>query len=119
VLNRPLLARYFKVFRGLGLGEKLIRRWAWWFNSTTKVTFVVNVVAAPVPALDLCNDLVRQSGAHCVIHGGTLNLTVSETKWLTASQFLAQEASVDRSATDRPPLVQDGDPASWQRFGLK
>jgi hypothetical protein len=119
VLNRPLLTRYLKLFRGLGLGEKQIRRWAWWFTSTAKVTFVANVASTPVPLPDLCNDLVRQSGAHCVIHGGTLNLPVAKTKWLTASEFLAQGLSVDRSATDRPPVADGRDPATQESFGLK
>jgi hypothetical protein len=112
VLNRPLLARYLKVLRGMGLGEQQVRRWAWWFNSTAKVTFVAHGTPAPVPLPDLCNDLARQSGAHCVIHGGTLHLPGSEIRWLTPSQFLGQGPSDDGSAADRTIVAHGRDPAT-------
>jgi hypothetical protein len=88
-LNRSLLLRYMKLLRQLGLDDRLLKRWAWWFNSTTRTAFLeeTQVTTAPLTVPDLCTAVARQSQAVCVIHGASIVPPVSEIAWFTATAF--------------------------------
>jgi hypothetical protein len=88
-LNRSLLLRYMKLFRQLGLDDRLLKRWAWWFNATPRTAFLedTQVTTAPLTVPNLCTEVARQSQAVCVIHGASIVPPVSEIAWFTAAVF--------------------------------
>jgi hypothetical protein len=88
VLNRSLLLRYIKLLRQLGLDDRLLKRWAWWFNSNMRTVFLDDPqVIGPVAVPELCASLARQSQAVCVIHGASIAPPPGDVEWLTAGAF--------------------------------
>jgi hypothetical protein len=88
VLNRTLLLRYMKLLRQLGLDDRLLKRWAWWFNSNTRTTFLDDADSpATITVPELCADLARQSQAVCIIHGASIVPPPSDIHWLIAAAF--------------------------------
>jgi hypothetical protein len=95
VVNRPLLIRYIKVLRGLGLSDELARRWGWWFTCPDKVTYQ-DVENDPSRSLaDTYFDLAQAAGAKTVICRQAQNISAMDStpsaggiSWLSASIFL-------------------------------
>jgi hypothetical protein len=87
-LNRSLLLCYMRLLRQLGLDDRLLKRWAWWFNSTTQTAFLEDTqLTAPVTVPALCTDVARRSQALCVIHGASVAPPPCDVPWLTAAAF--------------------------------
>lgn len=89
VLNRTLLLRYLRLLRSLGLDERLLRRWGWWFTSSQRAEFREEEVAPDPETVVLCNGLASRSGAEFVVHGGAVTAATTGTRWVTASELLS------------------------------
>jgi hypothetical protein len=93
VLNRPLLLRYLRLLRQLGLGDRLLRHWTWWFTGSSKVEFLAGSELDIAGLPEICVTLARESGAVCVLHGSTLEPPGGEVPWLTGHAFLHSVAT--------------------------
>jgi hypothetical protein len=88
VVNRALLARYLRVLRVVGLEERLLLRWGWWFTSALWAHYVAGGPDESLPLLDLCLEVARQNAAECIVHGGLIMPPPGVPPWLAAADFL-------------------------------
>jgi hypothetical protein len=87
-LNRSLLLRYLRLLRHLGIDNRLLKRWAWWFNANTRTAFLNDArVTADITVPELCANLARQSHAVCIIHAASIAPPPGDVLWLTAAAF--------------------------------
>ncbi len=103
VVTRSLAVRYLRVLHRLGLADRTLRWWGWWFGSPSKV----HLVAEEPPETDLdalCFSLARQAGAEWIVHGRTseaetaaADLAAVPPRWVAVHQFRTG------SPTLRPP----------------
>jgi len=87
-VSRALLARYLRVLRALGLEERLLRRWAWWFSSAAWVHYTAGDPDESLPLADLCLQVARQNAAEYILHGGLVMSAPGALPWLAAAEFL-------------------------------
>jgi hypothetical protein len=68
VVNADLLRRYFKLLKGMGLSEELVRRWGWWLTASEKSHFLESVRFSELNGQALCAQVALQAGARCVLY---------------------------------------------------
>src|SRR5262245_51164782 len=90
VLNRRLLVCYFRVLRALGLDERLIRRWGWWFTAPSRSLYISESTGETLPLAVLCSALAQQQAPCRVIHGPFISPPTSDQAWLSVESFLRQ-----------------------------
>lgn len=69
VVTRMLLGRYLRTLGRLGLGEELLRRWAWWFGSPAKCLLLDRDEPPGVSVWQLCLEAAAAAGSACIVHG--------------------------------------------------
>ncbi|MBI4659995.1 MAG: hypothetical protein HY735_14230 [Verrucomicrobia bacterium] len=94
VVHRELLIRYFKVFRRLGLSDRLIRWWGWWLTSPDRTRSMEDELPPELSARQLCETLAQSAGAQWVICSSFSVAKPAEKpsalqiEWLTAEEFV-------------------------------
>jgi hypothetical protein len=91
VISRPLLVRYFRLLRGLGLSEEQVRRWGWWFASPGKVIYSEVEVLGGKTLGEVYARVADLAGAQGVVHGGAVRNLPKEAAsldWISAAEFL-------------------------------
>ena len=68
LLTRGLLARYLRTLHRVGLPERLLRRWAWWFGSPDKCGLLELSGPEASTGWALCQQAARAGGTSCVVH---------------------------------------------------
>lgn len=67
-LNRALLLRYLKLLRQLGLTDKQIRRWGWWFSAPDRVVWVADDEQETAAVANVCARLAAKARARYLLH---------------------------------------------------
>lgn len=68
LVTRGLLARYLRTLHRVGLPERLLRRWAWWFGSLDKCGLLELSEPEASTGWALCQQAARAGGAAFVVH---------------------------------------------------
>ena len=93
VVNRSLLMSYFRLLRGLGGTEVLIRRWGWWFTSRDHALFQPGETSTAVNGMRQCEELARAGQAEWIICSGRKFYPAPKepsdgASWITAEAFV-------------------------------
>src|SRR4030095_6479420 len=88
VLNRSLLVRYLRVLRTLGLDERLLRWWSWWFSAASRALYAPASTADAAPTHDICSDLARLHAPCFVVHSDLVTPPPAAADWLAATAFI-------------------------------
>lgn len=95
VVSRTLISRYLRLWHGLGLSARDLRRWGWWLTASDKAHFVPEDRPPPDSTRLLCERLAVESGAERIIHGGSSAVPGEEPvsgpepfRWQSAAELL-------------------------------
>lgn len=88
VVNRALLARYLRVLRVVGLEERLLRHWGWWFTTASSSHYVAGGSDESLSLPDLCLEVARQNAAEYIVHSGLIMPLPGAPPWLAAADFV-------------------------------
>lgn len=102
VVCRELLLRYLKLLRQLGLTDRLIQRWAWWFTHPTAARIVEGHAGDPSNLQSLCDTLALRHAPCWVIHGAAAETPPEASHWLAPDAVLRE---LTASYAGQPPAA--------------
>jgi hypothetical protein len=105
VVNRALVLRYLKLLHRLGVGERGIRWWGWWWGSPEKVV-VCDQDQPELSGRELCLALASANRVQWLIHGGSKDEPRSvglgeAIRWVSVVEFGASGPSPEPGASSK------------------
>jgi len=94
-LNRPLLVRYLRVLKAMGLSSEQLRWWGWWLTTPDTAQFVQDEPGQTTNHREECEYLAGLVGAEVIIAGTTLfgaksgpASDLSDVSWESPGEFV-------------------------------